>query len=229
MDRRAAVALLGTVFLGGCGGGGGSAGSAGGPSVQPSTRPPGPSTDIAMWGDQVTPPVAANLQALFPGRLVFHGSIAGATSAQIAARQLADTSGSKEGVNIFWYGHNNPGDPARIAADIDASVAALAPGNDRFLVLSVLNAATPEQIRGGPVYSLIVQLNSQLANRYPRNFLDIRSFLVASHDPTILQDAQDQRNDVVPSSLRSGSLQLNNAGASLVALKVKEFLDGEGW
>jgi len=228
MDRRAALALLGLMALGGCGGGGGSSGTIGGPVGQPGPVPR-PVTDIAMWGDQLMRPVATSLQALYPQRTVFDGSVAGGTSTQIAARQQADTTGTDGVVNVFWWGHNNPDDTSRIVADVDASVAALAAGNTRFLVLSMLNAATPDQVRGGAAYLQIVQLNTQLANRYPQNFLDIRAFLVASFDPTIPQDLADQRNDVVPSSLRSGPLQLNLQGTALVALKVKEFLDGKGW
>ena len=229
MDRRAALAWLGTMALAGCGGGGGDPGSTDGPVGGQPVPPPRPLTDIAMWGDQLMGPVATALQALHPQRTVFDGSIPGGTSTQIAARQQADTTGTEEVVNVFWYGHNNPTDPTRIAADVAASVAALATGNGRFLVLSMLNAATPQQIRGGPVYLQVIQLNSQLAATYPQNYLDIRAFLVASADPTIPQDVVDQRNDVVPSSLRSGPLQLNPQGSALVALKVKEFLDGKGW
>lgn len=239
MDRRTAVALLGTVVLGGCGGGGGSAGNAentgaapGGTdsvaSVQATTPPPGASRNIAFWGDSLTPPVAANLQMLYPDREVYDGGVDGETSAQIAARQLADTA-HRAWLNVFWYGQNNPSDPARIKADIAASVAALAPGNHRFLVLAVVNQDKPAELRGGVVYEGLIRLNGELAALYPQNYLDMRAVLVAAYDPTSAQDREDFQNDVLPTSLRIDEIHLRNEGSLLVATKVKEFIDGKGW
>jgi hypothetical protein len=186
-----------------------------------------PSSNIAVWGDSLTPPVAANLQMLFPERVVYDGGVDGETSSQIAARQLADPT-RKAWINVLWYGQNNPEDPARIKADIAASVTTLPPGN-RFLVMSVVNEALPAQLRGGALYLGLMQLNGELANLYPQNYLDIRAFLIAHADPTSAQDRQDVQDDVVPSSLRIDTIHLNNTGSLLVATKIQEFIDGKGW
>jgi hypothetical protein len=132
-------------------------------------------------------------------------------------------------VTIFWMGTNNPTQPSQIKADIAASVAALGPGNDRFIVLAVLNKDRPEELRGGDVYNMIVQLNRDLAATYPGNYLDIRAYLVAQFNPALAQDVVDAQNDVIPSSLRFDEIHLNNDGSVLVARKVKEFLDAKGW
>ena len=108
-------------------------------------------------------------------------------------------------------------------------MAELAPGNDRFLVLSVINKARPEEIRGGTVYNTIVHLNNELAATYPGRYLDIRAWLVSQFNPASAQDVADAQNDVVPSSLRFDEIHLNNDGSVLVAKKVKEFLDARGW
>ena len=98
---------------------------------------------------------------------------------------LADTAGHNTWINVFWYGQNNQSDPARIKADLAASVSNLAPGNTRFVVLSVVNEAIPEESRGGPIYAMIVQLNNELAALYPQNYIDIRTLLVNHYDPAI--------------------------------------------
>jgi lysophospholipase L1-like esterase len=235
MDRRNAAALIGTILLGGCGGGGGSAGVADSTASMPGVTTPTPSLaaglspDIAVWGDSLTPPVAANLQMLEPSRTVFDGGVNGETSTQIAARQLADT-GRRGWVNVFWYGANDPDDPARIRADLAASVAAvLAAGNSRFLVLSVVNEAKPQSSLGSATLATIVQLNAELAALYPNNFFDIRAYLLAHPNPNNPQDLADVQNGDVPSSLRVDEIHLDNDGALLVANKVKELLDARGW
>jgi hypothetical protein len=188
------------------------------------------STNIAIWGDSLTPPVAANLQVLYPDRTVYNGGVDSQTSTEIAARQLADAaSGRNAWINIFWYGQNNPTDPLRIMLDIAASVAALAPGNNRFLVLSVVNDATPQASAGTPIHDTIVQLNRQLAAQYPNNSFDIRSYLVGRYDPGNAQDLVDLANDDVPSSLRIDEIHFNNNGSVIVASKLKELIDAHGW
>ena len=225
----------------GCGGGGGTAPDAAGagaivpapapapaPTPTPATAPPA-SRDIAAWGDSLTPPFAANLQLFSPDRVVFDGGVAGQTSTQIAARQTSDTAGHGSWINVFWYGQNNEDQPERIKADIAASIAALAPGNSRFIVLSVINEAIPAEIKGAPGYATIVQLNSDLAALYPQNYLDVRRELVNHYDPNNPRDVADYQNDVVPSSLRFDEIHLNNDGSVLVATQVRQFIDAKGW
>lgn len=180
-----------------------------------------------MWGDSLTPPAAANLQYLCPDRTIYDGGVSGETSTQIAARQLADPT-RRDWINVLWYGANNPSDPAQIKADVAASIASLGAGA-RFLVLSVVNEALPESIRGGPVYASVIQVNADLANLYPSNYFDMRSFLVAQFDPNNWQDVIDHQNDVVPSSLRVDEIHFNNNGSLLVASKLKALIEARGW
>lgn len=247
MDRRAALSLVASMMLGGCGGGGGGADPAagsggtpvgGGAPIVPAPDPqpePGPqqplARDIALWGDSLTPPVANNLRLLMPDRTIFDGGISGQTSSEIAARQLTDAaaSGHNGWINVFWYGHNNQRAPAQINADIAASVAALPPGNDRFVVMALVNQATANEIRGGRDYAAIIQLNNELASLYPQNFLDIRAHLVSRFDPANAQDVIDSQNDVVPSSLRFDEIHLNNNGSIIVAQELQEFVNAKGW
>lgn len=209
-----------------CGGGGGGD-AAGAPEAVPLAA--APSSNIAAWGDSLTPPFALNLQVLYPERTVYNGGVIGQTSTEIAARQVADAAGRQAWINVLWYGHNNDDAPERIKADIAASIAALAPGNSRFIVLSVVNKARPSEFRGAPAYETIIRLNDELAAAYPRNYIDVRSYLVSQYDPSDPQEVADFQNDVVPSSMRYDDIHMRNSGSVLVAKKVKEFIDAEGW
>lgn len=242
MDRRAALALLGTMFVTACGGGGGSAAgpdtqatttspaSAPAPAPAPAAAPePTRTPNIAFWGDSMTPGVAQRLQQRYPDREVYNGGVGGETSAQIAARQTADTAGRNGWINIFWYGQNNQTEPEQIKADIAVSVAALAPGNARFLVLAVVNEAKPEESRGAPIHSTIVQLNKELASLYPGHYLDVRTYLVNHYDPAKPEDVANFQEDVPPRSLRYDEIHQNNEGAELVTDWLKGILDARGW
>jgi hypothetical protein len=218
------VAVLATlVLLTSCGGGGGGVEAAG----QGGNVPGALSSNVAAWGDSLTPAFALNLQVLMPDRVVFNGGVPGETSSQIAARVVAD-SDHRNWVSIFWAGQNNDNQPAQIKADIAAAIAALAPGNSRFIVISVMNKAS--EPKGTTAYAAIVQLNGELAATYPNNYLDIRSFIVRQYDPNQWQDVIDFGNDVPPSSLRfDAEGHLRNEGSVLVAAQVKQFILAHGW
>jgi lysophospholipase L1-like esterase len=243
MDRRTALAWMIGLTAAGCGGGGGGggtnlttsgAGTAAAPAPAPAPVPaPAPtaavqlSRNIACWGDSLTGPMAPNLQLLVPDRTVFDGGITAQTSEQILAREQADPHSTW--INTFWMGHNNNTEPEQIKADILASVALLAPGNTHFIVLGLNNKALPTEAPGSAEYNVIVTLNQQLAQMFPNNFIDIRSYLVSQYDPNSPQDVQDHANDFIPSSLRFDEIHLNNNGSILVAQRVKAFIDAQGW
>ncbi len=227
MHRRAAVAWLASVVVAACGGGGGGGDIPG--AAEPGALAAAPSSNIAAWGDSLTPPFALNLQLLYPDRTIYDGGVIGQTSNEIAAREMADQSGRHAWITVLWYGQNNDDAPEQIKADIAASVAALAPGNSRFIVLSVVNKAKPSEFRGAPAYDTIIRLNSELAAAYPRNYLDVRSYLVSQYDRSNPQEVADFQNDVVPSSMRYDEIHMRDSGSALVAKKVKEFIDAKGW
>lgn len=235
MDRRtAAGALLATWFLAACGGGG--ADGTGTELDLPGLALSG-NGGIALWGDShvaglpgndAVPGVAAELLGIIAGREVFAGGGPGLTSTQLADRQVQDTL-HDTWVNVFWYGGNNQADGAQIKADLARSIDSLAEGNDRFVVLPVLNQASPQERRGGDLYDDILQLNAELAALYPNNFLDIRSYLVSLFNPSSAQDVADNRDDVPPTSLRADGVHLNELGALAVARRLLEFIVDKGW
>lgn len=238
MDRRAVIGWLGAALLGGCGGGGG-----GGPAVADGTASApvasnaALSSSIALWGDSLTAGYGPQLQALLGSRIVFNGGVTGETSTQIADREVADTA-HRDWVTVFWYGQNNlkdpatidlQRDPAQVKADIARSVAALAPGNTHFLVLSVVNQDKPGERKGEPVYDAILQLNAELAAAYPNNYFDIRSWMVSQADPNNPDDVASLQADLPARSLRWDEVHLTLDGYLAVARKVIEVLASRGW
>lgn len=186
--------------------------------------------NIAAWGDSLTVPYVPLLAAMYPQRSVYNGGVGGETSSQILARILVDTKGRNAWINVFMMGRNNYQRPDQVRADIAAAVAFLAPGNDKFVVLSVLNGYFGGyEIRGGTGYNQITQLNASLAATYTDRFLDVRGFLVAQYDPANPQDVIDHGNDIVPSSLRSDAIHLNARGCQLLAEHVRDYITAMGW
>ncbi len=165
---------------------------------------------------------------LYPGRTVFNGGVVAQDSTGVRARMAADTA-RRNWISVFWFGHNNTSSPSQILADMAACVAALSPGNSRFIVMSLLNEAVPTQIKGTAEYQNRIQINNSLAAAWPQNYLDIRSHLVSLYNPAVPQDVVDHNNDVMPSSLRHDAGHLNNAGSVAVARKVQEFINSRGW
>ena len=201
-----------------------------GPAPAPASAPapaPAPavqalSTNIACWGDSITDLYARTLPQFYPARQVYNGGVVGQTSTQVADRETADTA-HKTWISIFWYGHNN-GDKSVVKADIARSIAALAPGNKAFVVLSMLPWAGRTQEN-----SEMMQVNAELAALYPDNYLDIHEYLVGLYNPNDAQDVQDHANDLTPSSLRFDTIHLNDAGCNAVCARLKEYLAQKGW
>jgi lysophospholipase L1-like esterase len=177
------------------------------------------------------PPLAANLQFFMADRVVYDGTGIGDTSAQTTARLAADTS-RHDWVTVYWSGHNDIDEfisPAQIKQNIANAVASLTPGNTHFVIMSLVNEATPLGIKGGANYPVVLQLNADLAATYPNNFLDVRTPLVARYDPSNPQDVTDHANDVPPSSLRYDEIHLRQEGSSFVASLVRDFILARGW
>lgn len=186
------------------------------------------SANIAVWGDSITPPIAANLGALMTGRTVFDGSGIGETSTQVAAREMADT-GKHNWIQVFWCGHNNVMQPDQIKSDFANMISALSAGNNRFVIMSMINEATSLGIKGGPYYPVILDLNAYFAATYPDNFLDVRTPLIAMYDPNNPGDVQDHNNDVVPRHLRYDEIHFLQEGSAWVAARIRDFIVAHGW
>jgi lysophospholipase L1-like esterase len=186
------------------------------------------SVRIGAWGDSLTagsgsttggyPQYFGNLNGLY----VYNGGVGGETSTQIRTRMVAATD-KADYTTIIWAGRNNYASGSTVQSDIAAMVAAL--GHDRYLILSILNSSAEPS--GNANYNLIVALNAALASTYGAKFVDVRDYLINDAlaalgiTPTA-QDVIDIGNDVVPDSLRSDEIHLNNDGYQAVVLKLNE-------
>ena len=106
------------------------------------------------------------------------------------------------GFVTIWAGRNNSGDQTTILSDIAAMVAAL-PSPKHYVVLSLTNRDSDSEFKGGAGYNQIIGVNQALASTYPNNYLDIRTAVVASYEPSNAEDVLDNSHDVPPSTLRA--------------------------
>jgi lysophospholipase L1-like esterase len=93
--------------------------------------------------------------------------------------------------------------------------------------MSLLNAG--DEGIGTTSYAQLAQINADLAQTYPDNFVGIREILVNNYDPTNLQDIRDHTNDVPPSSLRNDNEHLNDKGYGIVAQQIAAYIAAKGW
>lgn len=113
------------------------------------------------------------------------------------------------GCVVIWAGRGNYEDASQAEADIAATVAAVKQKTSCYLIMSVLNDASPYEWQGTPNYQAIMALNSALSATYlPGNhYLDIRSALVGLYNPNNPADLLDFGHDVLPYSLRAEDIE----------------------
>lgn len=137
-------------------------------------------------------------------------------------------------IQILWLGRNDNQSPDQIKSNVAHCVNRLRDTGGRYLILSVLNGAYGDEGAGNAAYDVIVGVNNDLEELYPRNFVDIRRLLIseglarAGITPTA-QDETDIANDIPPSSLRNDNIHLNAAGYTVVAEILAEQLRSRGW
>lgn len=176
----------------------------------------------STWGDSLTAgtggtPYPTVLQSI-SGTKVSNGGVGGETSTQIKTRMLAATNLYSQ-PTIIWAGRNNYSDTATVLADVSSMVSALASvGNNKFLVLSVLNGSYGGyEAPGGLGYQQITNLNAQLSAAYGSKYVEVREYLVSLYNPANPTDVADHAADRPPTSLRSDAIHLNSSGYSAVA------------
>jgi hypothetical protein len=183
---------------------------------------------IATWGDSLTAYGYPNYLSTYIGnRSVYNKGVGGETTAQIANRMVAATF-SRSWTHVIWAAFNNftnlytgSNRVVDTKADIDRMVVSLG-ANAHYVILSIPTGANER--RGTANYDDIIAVNNYLAATYPKNYYDIRAYLVSQYTPNIPQDVTDYSDDIIPSSLRADQIHLNVRGDQLVAQKVSEFI-----
>jgi hypothetical protein len=161
-------------------------------------------------------------------RTVFDGSGIAESSPDIAQRMIADTA-RHNWVTVIWCGQNNADFPDQVKLDIARMIGALSPGNDRFVIVSVMNEDLPRGIKGGAWYPLVLQLNADLQALYPGHFLDVRNPLVAMYNPNDPVEVQNHLDDVCPAHLRYDEIHFRQEGSAIVAGMIRDFILQHGW
>lgn len=190
---------------------------------------------FVYWGDSLTAGYGSGLGHDFPSLITFlyhRPSInmgrPGETSGQIRDRFLARLRSTGPEAVVIWAGRNNAYQTEEVERDVALMVSSLNPGS-RYLVLGILNSDTEQERRGGEGYTQLTALNIILANSYGRHYVPVREKLIAAANRRFEEDARNLEDDVVPASLRSDSLHLNDVGQAIVAESVQAAMVANGW
>jgi lysophospholipase L1-like esterase len=189
---------------------------------------------IAMWGDSMTvgnshgegTNILDQLATAYEAdnRTTYMGGVSGQDSTEIRARFEAETE-MQNWIRIIWAGQNDTTE--ELGTVFQDNIAAMVAGAHRFLVLGVINTAL--DAIGTEKYEAVLQANAVLAERYPNNFIDIRDYLLSRHDPEDPSQVSSVANGVVPLPMRADIIHLSLYGETLVANRVKQFIDAKGW
>lgn len=138
-------------------------------------------------------------------------------------------------LGLFWSGRNDfkTVSTATIVANVQSMAAALRAYSKRYVVLSI--PPDSGETNGIFVRTQLDAANAALAAAFPNNWVDVAGYLrtdaafTAAGISKTAQDITDIGNGVTPSSFRSDSVHLNDAGYALVAAQVAAFLTAKGW
>ncbi|MCV9960998.1 SGNH/GDSL hydrolase family protein [Pararhizobium sp. BT-229] len=125
-------------------------------------------------------------------------------------------------ITWIWVGRNNAADGRRIEDDVDAMVKHV--GHDRFLIASITTRASDKDSRLAAIH----QVNANLQNKYGDRYVDVLSILLQSGTDKE-GDAKFLKRGIVPKSLRSDDVHLNDLGYSLVAKAFVDRTNKMGW
>jgi len=107
------------------------------------------------------------------------------------------------GLCVIWAGRNNYPAVSQVESDVAAMVAKCVADGADYVVLSVINGEYQYEWSSGSQFPHLTTLAASLAATYPGHFIDIRSALVNSYDPSNVLDAIDFKNNVPPFSKRA--------------------------
>lgn len=132
---------------------------------------------------------------------------------------------------IFWSGNNDTQSIYRPEVDgnVTRMVEFLKPQDKRFIVIGMAIASDADRLKGTPYYTDTMALHKKWRERWPNNFIDITAVLQRHYDPNNPTDVQNLIDGCIPSSLRSDTIHLNEAGKQIVANHIYNFMLQRGW
>jgi len=117
---------------------------------------------------------------------------------------------------------------AKIETDIAAIVAKMSTLEKHFIIFGVTAKADVTEYVGTNNFNAKRDLAGHLARDYPLSFIDIDVILRRSGDGGATDNA-DAANGIIPSSLRSDTVHLVNAGYAIVAAAAQARINQNGW
>jgi hypothetical protein len=200
------------------------------------------------------PGVLSRVSGTYPGSYVYRFTRTGSGSAVsvIAGENFfIDMSDNRDqSIPIFWAGRNSIGlqniSGQSSSQQFDKVIAwheraiALLKGTTntrRFLIMGPSNrndeysgsAATVvgAALTGSQSYDVIMQIENELRQKWPRSFVNQRGYLVSKYDSGTPQDVIDHGRDVPPSTKRADLLHYNTSGygdvATVLAARIAQF------
>lgn len=129
----------------------------------------------------------------------------------------------REGFVVFWAHRNsfasaNPSITQCVREAIqyqEAMVERLRPQQKAFVILSEWNSASEPS--GSDGYKRVMAINTALAARWPREFIDVRTPLASGYAASQSGDITDKAADIPVRSLRSDGLHPNASGRAAAA------------
>lgn len=187
---------------------------------------------IQCAGDSLTAGSGVAIARSYPARLRLHAArqvkiagYPGATGPYIRDQFVLLNDNRRRWINVIWVGTNddwnaNGLDPTKAAI---SDMIAYLQGDARYIVMN------PNMFEGGSKSAaLYTEMDAYLLATYGARFLDIRAYLQSKNDGSG-NDLADIAGGLVPRSLRSDTIHLNDTGYQHVAEAVHARLGGLGW
>lgn len=127
---------------------------------------------------------------------------------------------------VIWSGHHISVGAQAEADKVSEMIDAL--DHDKFVVISAFTNSyiTDGQGPNGALYLQAADFNAILLGRYPQNYFDLKSILVA--DGVANEDAQSVLYDGTPSYWAPTDVHFNDAGCAKAALELFAFQESLG-
>lgn len=198
------------------------------------TRSHAPANALACWGDSLTAGTGSvsptggwvsQLRIAKAGQVVINLGVGGQTSAQIAARVVADTVRGKYWNCVFWMGRNDVGNASLtsvVTGNLATAVANLAAGV-KYIVCTVIPAAN-EGV-GSANWNAIVALNTAVKSTYGSKVADVFSALT-SNGTVQIPIADRNVTASTTATWTNGSNQISVTSAT--GLAIGQYITGTG-
>lgn len=137
---------------------------------------------------------------------------------------------------VFMAGKNDLSFNAAGTENVLASYEAAAEYQNsvKYVLLGVTNSVSENYLPGTTLRTSVETINTQLAAKYPNNFIDVQAELISRGltlegiTPTA-QDQQNISNGFIPDSLMADTVHINEYGREAIAKILNEWMRAHNW